>query len=151
MITYTTQETLSHVLTAEGASIALNGSHEARVWAAVPAKGEGEPITPKQLEEKVGGEAAKVGQGRAFKNKWIAKEGSGLVKIVSAVLPSLLCAWVFTVRTEAASIDDTTQKELREVDSTGTLKAGEKVLADLRKRKLITQKSVAAVSMFPIC
>ncbi len=89
MITYTTQETLSHVLTAEGASIALNGSHEARVWAAVPAKGEGEPISPKDLEAKIGGEAAKVGQGRAFKNKWIAKEGSGLVKLVSMKCASI--------------------------------------------------------------
>ncbi|KAI0693598.1 phenylalanine-tRNA ligase [Cytidiella melzeri] len=121
MITYTTQETLSHVLTAEGASIALNGSHEARVWAAVPAKGEGQPLTPQDLEKKIGGEAAKVGQGRAFKNKWVAKEGSGLVKL-------------------ASTIDDTTQNEMREVDSTGTLKAGEKALAELRKRKLISQK-----------
>lgn len=31
---------------------------------------------------------------------------------------------------------------MREVDSTGTLKAGEKELAALRKRKLIAQKSV---------
>lgn len=35
-----------------------------------------------------------------------------------------------------------TQKDLREVDSSGTLKAGEKVLGDLRKRKLIVQKCV---------
>ena len=83
MITYTTQETLSHVLTPEGASIALEGSHEARVWAAVPAKGAGDPATPKELEKRVGAESAKVGQGRAFKNKWIAKEGAGFVKLVS--------------------------------------------------------------------
>ena len=38
------------------------------------------------------------------------------------------------------TIEDTTQLDLREVDSTGTLKAGEKILADLRKRKLITQR-----------
>lgn len=30
--------------------------------------------------------------------------------------------------------------ELREVDSTGTLKSGEKALAELRKRKLIVQR-----------
>lgn len=82
MITYTTQETVSHVLTPEGASIALNGSHEARVWSALPAKGEGEPVTPKELEAKVGAETAKIGQGRAFKSKWIGKEGSGLIKLV---------------------------------------------------------------------
>ncbi|PCH41234.1 hypothetical protein WOLCODRAFT_137263 [Wolfiporia cocos MD-104 SS10] len=121
MITYTTQETISHVLTPEGAHIALQGSHEARVWAALPAKGETKPLTPKQLEERVGSETAKIGQGRAFKNKWIAKEGDGLVKAVP-------------------SIQDTTQLEMREVDSTGTLKTGEKALAELRKRKLIVQR-----------
>lgn len=83
MISYETHETTSHVLTAEGATIALNGSHEARVWAALPAKGEAPPMTPKQLELMVGGDIAKIGQGRAFKNKWIAKEGDGLVKLVS--------------------------------------------------------------------
>lgn len=41
-----------------------------------------------------------------------------------------------------SSITDTTQLEMREVDSTGTLKSGEKALAGLRKRKLIAQKSV---------
>ncbi|GBE79530.1 Phenylalanine--tRNA ligase alpha subunit [Sparassis crispa] len=121
MITYTTQETVSHVLTLEGAQISLEGSHEARVWAALPAKRDGAPVTPKELERKVGFETAKIGQGRAFKNKWIGKEGDGLVKL-------------------ASSIQDATQLELREVDSTGTLKAGEKALAELRKRKLIAQK-----------
>ncbi|OBZ76084.1 Phenylalanine--tRNA ligase alpha subunit [Grifola frondosa] len=121
MITYTTQETVSHVLTPEGAQIALQGSHEARVWTALPPKGAGEPLTPQQLEGKVGAETSKVGQGRAFKNKWIGKEGNGLVRL-------------------ASSIHDTTQLEMREVDSTGTLKSGEKALAELRKRKLIVQR-----------
>lgn len=121
MIAYTTQETTSHVLTPEGAQIALEGSHEARVWAALPPKGQGAAITSKQLEAVVGSETAKIGQGRAFKNKWIAKEGDGLVKV-------------------AESVQDATQLEMREVDSTGTLKAGEKALAELRKRKLIVQR-----------
>ena len=82
MLTYETHETMSHVLTPEGSSIALNGSHEARVWAAAPVKGQGEPLSPKALESAVGAEVAKVGQGRAFKNKWIAKEGGGFVKLV---------------------------------------------------------------------
>ncbi|KAJ3559186.1 hypothetical protein NM688_g500 [Phlebia brevispora] len=121
MLTYTTHETMSHVLTPEGSSIALKGSHEARVWAALPMKGQGKPVTPKELESIVGSEVAKIGQGRAFKNKWIAKESDGLVRL-------------------AESIDDATQKDMREVDSTGTLKAGEKALAELRKRKLIVLK-----------
>lgn len=141
MITYETHETTSHVLTDEGATIALNGSHEARVWAAVPAKGEGAPITPKQLEQALTAEIAKVGQGRAFKNKWIAKEGDGLVKLVS-VFAVEYGSYTKRLRSQAASIDDATQKDMREVDSTGTLKTGEKALADLRKRKLIVQRCV---------
>lgn len=141
MITYETHETTSHVLTDEGATIALNGSHEARVWAAVPAKGEGTPITPKQLEQALTAEIAKVGQGRAFKNKWIAKEGDGLVKLVSVIVVKY-GSYMKRLRSQAASIEDATQKDMREVDSTGTLKAGEKALADLRKRKLIVQRCV---------
>jgi phenylalanyl-tRNA synthetase alpha chain len=48
---------------------------------------------------------------------------------------------------KVASIEDTTQKELREVDATGTLSAGEKTLADLRKRKLVVQKSETLSSL----
>jgi phenylalanyl-tRNA synthetase alpha chain len=83
MITYKTHETFTIALTPEGAQIAQEGSHEARVWAALPAKGEGEPFTEKQLQEKVGAEAANVGRSRAFKNRWIANEGAGFVKSVS--------------------------------------------------------------------
>ena len=90
MITYEAHETISHVLTEEGAGIALKGSHEARVWAALPAKGQGTPMTPKRLEQLLTAEVAKVGQGRAFKNKWIAKEGDGLVKLVSTAFMSCI-------------------------------------------------------------
>lgn len=41
---------------------------------------------------------------------------------------------------KTSSIEDITQNDLREVQSSGTLKQGEKILADLRKRKLIVQK-----------
>lgn len=75
-------ETLSHVLTKEGAQIALEGSHEARVWNALPMKGGGTPLTVQQLQQAVGKESASVGQGRAFKAKWIGKEGDGFVKLV---------------------------------------------------------------------
>jgi len=82
MITYTIQEEIVHVLTAEGSQIAREGSHEARVWAALPLKGERAPLPIKDLKAKIGDDAAKVGQGRAFKNGWIGKEGDGLVKLV---------------------------------------------------------------------
>jgi phenylalanyl-tRNA synthetase alpha chain len=82
MVTIEFHETLSHVLTQEGAHIAIEGSHEARVWGALPMKGEGAPVTPQGLQEALGKESASVGQGRAFKAKWIGKEGDGFVKLV---------------------------------------------------------------------
>lgn len=82
MIAYDTHEVLTHVVTPEGSQIIADGSHEARVWSVLPPKGQGNPMTPVQLKKAVGDETAKVGQGRAFKNGWIAKEGDGLVKAV---------------------------------------------------------------------
>lgn len=82
MIFYESHETQSHVLTPEGAQVALHGSHEARVWAALPPKGARSPVTPAELKKIIGDDAAKVGQGRAFKNGWIAKEGDGFIKAV---------------------------------------------------------------------
>ena len=49
-------------------------------------KGEGAPLPIKELQEKVGAETAKIGQGQAFKNKWIGKEGNGLVKLVRQLI-----------------------------------------------------------------
>lgn len=49
---------------------------------------------------------------------------------------------------KAPTIQDATQLELREVDSSGSLKSGEKPLAELRKRKLIVQK-YELISSFP--
>ena len=88
MINYESHETLSHTLTPEGAQISLQGSHEARVWAALSAKGAGSTVTPAELKKIIGDEAAKVGQGRAFKNGWIAKDGGGLVKAVRQQRPA---------------------------------------------------------------
>jgi phenylalanyl-tRNA synthetase alpha chain len=42
--------TTTSVLTPEGIEIATNGSHEARVWAALPLKGQGEPMTIPELQ-----------------------------------------------------------------------------------------------------
>ncbi|KAJ7684036.1 phenylalanine-tRNA ligase [Mycena rosella] len=118
MVKFETHEVVSHALTPEGSQIALSGSHEARVWSALPTKGQGTPVTLVQLKKQMGDETAKAGHGRAFKNGWIGKEGDGLVKL-------------------ASTIKDVTQLDLLEIQSSGTLKSGEKDLADLRKRKLI--------------
>jgi len=82
MIIYDSHETSSHVPTSEGSQVLKDGSHEARVWSALPTKGLGTPLTPDQLKKCVGDETAKVGQGRAYKNGWIAKEGNGFIKRV---------------------------------------------------------------------
>lgn len=142
MIKYTTHEVSSHVLTTEAAECVLHGSHEARVWAALPMKGEGKPVTAAELKKRVGDETAKVGQGRAFKSGWIGKEGDGFVKLVRFVRLRcmLMMDSVNLTMCQVTEIQDTTQLDLREVDSTGSLKAGEKTLADLRKRKLIVQR-----------
>ncbi|KAG8969412.1 Phenylalanyl-tRNA synthetase, beta subunit, cytoplasmic [Tulasnella sp. 419] len=121
MVTYTAQETLTNVLTPEGLQIAEKGSHEAVVWAALPLKGQGTPLNPKQLKEAVGDDVAKIGQGKAFKSGWIGKEGDGLVKL----LPSIV---------------DVTQNELIEIRDTGSVQGGEKAINELRKRRLVTQK-----------
>ncbi|QRV87367.1 phenylalanyl-tRNA synthetase [Ceratobasidium sp. AG-Ba] len=121
MIAYTTQEVMGTVLTPEGAQIAELGSHEARVWAALPPKGSGPAMSIAELKKAVGDESAKIGQGRAFKSGWIGKEGDGFVKV-------------------APTITDATQSELKEIQSTGTLKAGDKAINELKKRKLVTQR-----------
>lgn len=82
MVTYTTFNPESHVLTAEGLSIAQGGSHEYLVWSALPPTA-GEPFTAKQIEALVGKDTAKIGQGKAMKNKWMVKKGDGFVKAVS--------------------------------------------------------------------
>jgi phenylalanyl-tRNA synthetase alpha chain len=92
MITFDSHETLSHILTAEGSQVALQGSHEARVWAVLPAKGKGTPMTMQELKDAVGSESASVGQGKAFKSKWIGKEGNGFVKLV-CVINFFLCSF----------------------------------------------------------
>ncbi|ELU45732.1 phenylalanine-tRNA ligase [Rhizoctonia solani AG-1 IA] len=104
MIEYTTQEVMGTGLTPEGAQIAELGSHEARVWSALPTKGSGPALSIPELKKIVGDESAKIGQGRA---------------------PTII---------------DTTQNELKEIQSTGTLAAGDKSINELKKRKLVVQR-----------
>lgn len=81
MITYTTKDDEVPVLLPEAEAIVEKGSHEARVFDAVLAKGM-EGLAIKDLEGVVGKESAKVGQGKAFKEKWIKKDGDKLVTLV---------------------------------------------------------------------
>nr|ODN92976.1 phenylalanine-tRNA ligase, alpha subunit [Cryptococcus depauperatus CBS 7855] len=122
MVTYKQITTTLYSLTPEGTTIIENGSHEYRVWSALPVEGQGEPLGVPELEKAVGKETTKIGQMRAFKNKWIAKDGAGFLRAAEAPV-------------------DETAKQLRHIDSTGLIPGNDETLAkELTKRKLITPK-----------
>ena len=102
------------VLTEEGNQIADHGSHEVRVFHAIPLEG----LDISQLSGIVGQSVAKFGQQAAFKNKWIAKNGGRLVRLVDSVV-------------------DQTQTELLAIRQSGLL-LDESLLKKLKSRKLVT-------------
>lgn len=76
MITYETIEREEAILEPEAEQIAAHGSHEARVFEAVRQAMEG--LTIPDLEKAIGDKTVtKLGQGKAFKEKWIAKGKDG--------------------------------------------------------------------------
>lgn len=79
------------------------------------------------MQALVGAETAKIGQGNAFKAKWIKKEGDVLVSI-------------------ATSPDDTTRTQLQQVQETKEM-ADAKLLADYRKRKLVQTTKIIHYSV----
>ncbi|GAB7357503.1 hypothetical protein MBLNU459_g0037t1 [Dothideomycetes sp. NU459] len=125
MLTYATEEREEVQLTGEGRQICDEGSHEFKVWEAVKAKGE---VPLKELPSIVGADSAKVGQGNAFKLKWIKKDGDKLVALVDSA-PA-----------------DTTREVLQRVAATKAV-ADPKLLADLRKRKLVVSSKIIHYSV----
>ncbi|KAI7864817.1 tRNA synthetases class II core domain (F)-domain-containing protein [Spinellus fusiger] len=121
MVDYSAIEVEVWTLTEEGEQVAKEGSHEARVFAAVPSGEEGIAIA--DIQAKLG-EAAKVGQGKAFKNKWISKKGAQLVRLVETIV-------------------DQTQKDLQEIQTTST-HTDAKLLAELKKRKLVDKQKLTS-------
>lgn len=81
MVTYETIEKEEAELTDEAAGVVKDGSHEAKVYNAVCKSLEGLKIS--ELAKVVGASSAKVGQGKAFKEGWIKKDGDRLLKNVS--------------------------------------------------------------------
>ena len=82
MVTYETLDREEAVLETEAEEIAANGSHEARVFEALRNAIHG--LTISELETAVGDRnVVKVGQGKAFKSKWIAKGKEG--RLVASV------------------------------------------------------------------
>lgn len=90
MITYETIEREEPLLEPEAEQIAAHGSHEARVFEAVRKAMEG--LTIQELEKAIGDKTVtKVGQGKAFKEKWISKGKDG--KLIATVRPICSVAW----------------------------------------------------------
>lgn len=83
-----------------------------------------------------------------MKKKWLGREGATFFKAVSpqpsfSLCPSLkLTVFAGRVVMQVTEIQDMTQADVREVEATGTHTGGDKLLHDLKKRKLISQKSV---------
>lgn len=79
MLKYETIEKEEAILEPEGEQIAANGSHEARVFEALRQAVEG--LTVQELEKAIGDKTvSKVGQSKAFKEKWISRTKDGKFK-----------------------------------------------------------------------
>lgn len=115
MINFSKIETDSYALTKEAEDILANGSHEIRLLNEVLKSLEGLKIS--DVNSKFG-QVGKLGQGKAFKNGWIAKNDDRLVAKVDS-LP-----------------EDITVTQLSTIKETGSL-SNKKDLTELKKRKLI--------------
>lgn len=120
MVVYETHDSEVPVLSAEGQTIAEEGSHEYKVWDAVRRKGK---VSIKELPKVVGADSAKVGQGNAFKQKWIKKDGDYLVPV-------------------AKEVQDHTRELLLKIQNMQLDDATRKLIPDLRKRKLCSMTKV---------
>lgn len=121
MVTYKKIDREEAILTPEAEGVAANGSHEAKVFEAVRTAVEGLKIA--DLPGIVGKESAKVGQGKAMKERWIVKDKDLL-------------------KANTDFITDTSREQLQIIQRT-RLHPDQKVLTDLRKRKLITMQKVS--------
>ncbi|CAH2350583.1 phenylalanine--tRNA ligase alpha subunit [[Candida] railenensis] len=116
MINFKKLETEKWILTEEAKDIVAHGSHEFRLLEEVLKNLDGLKIS--DVNSKLGA-VGKLGQGKAFKNGWVGKDGDKLVAKVTE-LPSA----------------DPAVVSLKEVEQTGSL-PDKKELAELKKRKLV--------------
>ncbi|ODV61742.1 phenylalanine--tRNA ligase subunit alpha ASCRUDRAFT_75033 [Ascoidea rubescens DSM 1968] len=121
MIDYRTNTIEKWVLTDEGSDIASNGSYEYNLLKTVI------KLNGLSLAEVSKIKNGKIGQAKAFRNKWISKNGNTLIASDLYNLDNL-------------PIDETAEL-LLEIQKNGTLD-NKKVLADLKKRKLISLTKV---------
>ncbi|CAG8497239.1 295_t:CDS:10 [Paraglomus brasilianum] len=124
MIVYDALESEIWTLTAEGKEMANTGSYEVKVFEAIPSGETG--ISISELQGLLG-EAAKIGQGKAFKNKWITKKDNRLFRAVESVV-------------------DQTRLDLEAISTTKT-HPDKKVLAELKRRKLCDKIKLVSYSV----
>ncbi|KAK5122924.1 hypothetical protein LTR85_003489 [Meristemomyces frigidus] len=117
MIEYETDDSEEVVLTGEGQQIVDEGSHEFKVWDAVRKAGR-----MSLKDQALATPSAKVGQGNAFKLKWIKKDGDSLIPLTD-------------------SVTDTTREVLQYVAEHRALQ-NPRDLKDLRKRTLVTTQKI---------
>ncbi|KAI0201710.1 phenylalanyl-tRNA synthetase alpha chain [Astrocystis sublimbata] len=127
MVEYETIQREEVHLEPEGEQIATHGSHEARVFEALRTAVGG--LTIQELEETIGDKnVCKIGQGKAFKVKWIAKTKDGKLEAISD------------------SVHDTAREQLLSIQKTRSL-PDQKALADLKKRKLVRVQKVISFTI----
>ncbi|KAI1333439.1 phenylalanyl-tRNA synthetase subunit alpha [Xylariaceae sp. FL0255] len=115
------------ILEPEGQLIAEKGSHEARVFEALHKAVDG--LTIAELETSIGDKTVtKLGQGKAFKEKWITKSKDG--KLVASV----------------DSVKDVTREQLQTIQATHT-HPDPKVVTELKKRKLLKMQKTISFSI----
>jgi phenylalanyl-tRNA synthetase alpha chain len=119
MLEYDPSESEHVVLTSEGRQIADEGSHEYKVWEAVKKSGRLSLKDPALATP-----SAKLGQGNAFKLKWVQKDGDSLV----------VCSGMDEVK-------DATRETLKYVDEFHTM-PDPKQLKDYVKRKLVSTQKI---------
>ncbi|QLG74896.1 hypothetical protein HG535_0H02230 [Zygotorulaspora mrakii] len=124
-IEYTRKDSIQYDLSEEGKDILANGSHEMKLVQLIKDFGK---LKIKDVNEKLGPKG-KVGQARAFKNGWIVKSKENELelsdKLQGGVNPS-----------------DETKELLHKIVDKKDSEINAKVLADLKKRKLIVPKKV---------
>lgn len=122
------------IATPEAQYIQKHGSHEVRVYEAIPASGSGS-LSIAELVRVFDGheEYARVGQNAAFRLKWIAVDPKGGGGLVRTAAPD--------------SVRDDTREALHVIERTGE-HSGVETLKELKRRKLIELSKVTTYKVW---
>lgn len=120
---YTKEDTVYYNLTKEGDEIVEKGSHEVKLLQLINQFGK---LQIKEVMTHMGPDG-KVGQARAFKNGWIVKNKENELTLSDKVGP-------------VDEVKDETKELLLKIKSNDIAGISDKVLNDLKKRKLIIPK-----------